>query len=432
MNQSQNNSSAGGFDTRCLHAGYEQCEPTTMSRAVPIYQTTSYCFKDSDHAARLFSLEEFGNVYTRLMNPTTDVLEKRVASLEGGTAAVAFSSGMAAITAAITCLLKSGDELVSSTRLYGGTVTLFEHELPRQGIKVRWVDSDDPADFAAAITPQTKIIYGETIGNPALNVIDIAGLAAVADKHGLLLMIDNTTAGPALCRPLEHGAHVVVHSLTKYLGGHGTSIGGIVVDGGTFPWDAGRFPELVEPDASYHGMEFFKTFGNTAYAVKLRVGPLRNVGSCISPFNSFLILQGIETLPLRMERHCSNAMNVAELLARHPKVERVYYPGLKDHPTRALAAKYLPHGCSGLVGFEIVGGIKAGRRFIEALQLFSHLANIGDARSLAIHPASTTHQQLSEAELLAAGVTPSFIRLSIGLESIGDIIADLNQGLQQA
>ena len=431
MSQSQNQPNSG-FETRCLHAGYEHCEPTTMARAVPIYQTTSYCFKDSDHAARLFALEEFGNIYTRLMNPTTDVLEKRVASLEGGVAAVAFASGMAAITAAITCLLKTGDELIASTRLYGGTVTLFEHELPRYGIKVRWVDSDDPADFEKAITDKTKIIFDETIGNPALNVTDIAALAAVANRHGLLLMIDNTTASPALCRPIEHGAHVVIHSLTKYLGGHGTSIGGIVVDGGNYAWDNGRFAELIAPDASYHGVEFFKTFGSMAYAVKLRVGPLRNVGACISPFNAFLIIQGIETLPLRMERHCSNGQQVAQFLAAHPKVQRVYYPGLDSHATRAQARKYLPHGCSGLVGFEIAGGIDAGRRFVEALQLFSHLANIGDAKSLAIHPASTTHQQLKESELLAAGVTPNFIRLSIGIESLGDILADLTQALKSA
>jgi O-acetylhomoserine (thiol)-lyase len=421
-----------GFDTRCLHAGYQQAEATTGARAVPIYQTSSYCFKDTDHAARLFALQEFGNIYTRLMNPTTDVLEQRVASLEGGVAAVAFASGMAAITAALTTLLRQGDEIVSSTRLYGGTVTLFEHTLPRYGIKVNWVDSDDPADFDRAVTEKTKVLYVETVGNPALNVPDFEGLARVANKHGLVFMVDNTVASPALCRPIEHGAHIVVHSLTKYLGGHGTSIGGIVVDSGRYPWGEGKFPDLTEPDTSYHGVEFYKTFGAIAYAVKLRTGPLRNEGACLSPFNAFLILQGIETLPLRMERHSANAQAVAEFLVRHKKVSEVYYPGLPGHATQHLAEKYLPEGASGLVGFEIAGGVEAGKKFIEALQVFSHLANIGDAKSLAIHPASTTHQQLSEQELIAAGVTPSFIRLSIGIESIDDILEDLRQALEKA
>jgi O-acetylhomoserine (thiol)-lyase len=421
-----------GFDTRCLHAGYEQCDPTTGSRAVPIYQTTSYCFKDTAQAARLFALEEFGNIYTRLMNPTTDVLEKRVASLEGGTAAVAFASGMAAITAALTAILKQGDEIVSSSRLYGGTITLFSHDLPRMGIKVHMVDSDDPADFERAVTPQTKVLFAETIGNPALNVAEFRGLARVAEKHGLVFIVDNTAASPALCRPLEHGAHVVVHSLTKYLGGHGTSIGGIVVDGGAYPWGNGRFEELAKPDPSYHGIEFFKTFGAIAYAIKVRVGPLRDVGACLSPFNSFLILQGIETLPLRMERHSASGQAAAEFLVKHKKVAKVYYPGLADFPTRAQAKKYLAGGCSGLVGFEIKGGVAAGKKFIESLGVFSHLANIGDAKSLAIHPASTTHQQLSKPELLAAGVTPGFVRLSIGLETLADILGDLEQALKKA
>jgi O-acetylhomoserine (thiol)-lyase len=421
-----------GLATRCLHAGYEQPDPTTGARAVPIYQTSSYCFKDADHAARLFALQEAGNIYTRLSNPTTDVLERRVADLEGGTAAVAFASGMAAITGALTALLRQGDQIVASTRLYGGTVTLFTHELPRYGITVNWVDSDNPADFARAVTPAARVLYTETIGNPALNVADIEGLADVAEGEGLLLMIDNTAASPALCRPLEHGAHVVVHSLTKFLGGHGTSIGGLVVDGGTYDWTDGRFPDLVEPDASYHGVRFAETFGPTAFATRLRTGPLRNTGACLSPFNAFLILLGIETLTLRMERHAANAQAVAEYLEKHPKVKRVYYPGLASHATRPLAERYLPQGCGGLVGFEIAGGVAAGRRFIESLELFSHLANIGDAKSLAIHPASTTHQQLSESELLAAGVTPSFVRLSIGLENIEDILADLEQALAKA
>jgi len=421
-----------GFATRCLHAGYEQPEPTTGARAVPIYQTTSYCFKDTAHAARLFALEEFGNIYTRLMNPTNGVLEERIASLEGGSAAVAFASGMGAISAALTGVLKQGDEILSSTRLYGGTVTLFTHELPRYGITVNWVDSDDPAEFAKAITPKTKVLFVETIGNPALNVADFEGLSKVADEHQLLFMVDNTATTPALCRPIDYGVHVVIHSLTKYLGGHGNSIGGLVVDGGNYPWGNGRFPDLIEPDASYHGVEFYKTFGNIAYALRLRTGPLRNAGACLSPFNAFLVIQGVETLPLRMERHSSNARAVADFLVGHKKVEKVYYPGAKNHPTRALAEKYLPNGFGGLVGFEIVGGVEAGKRFIESLEVFSHLANIGDAKSLAIHPASTTHQQLSEEELLAAGVTPNFVRLSVGIESLDDILADLEQALSRA
>jgi O-acetylhomoserine (thiol)-lyase len=425
------NDKKSGLATRCLHAGYEQAEATTGARAVPIYQTSSYCFKDTEHAARLFALEEFGNIYTRLMNPTTDVLEQRVASLAGGIAAVAFASGMGAITAALQTLLTSGDEIVASTRLYGGTVTLFRHELPRWGIKVHWVDSDDPADFEAAVTDRTKVLYAETIGNPALDVADLDGLSRVAERHRLVFVVDNTMASPALCRPIEHGAHVVVHSLTKYLGGHGTSIGGIVVDSGRYPWGEGRFADLVEPDASYHGVEFYKTFGALAYAVKVRVGPLRNTGACLSPFNAFLILQGIETLPLRMERHSANGQAVAEFLAGHAKVGKVYYPGLPKHATHHLAETYLPDGTSGMVGFEIVGGVEAGKTFIESLEVFSHLANIGDAKSLAIHPASTTHQQLSEAELQAAGVTPSFIRLSVGIEDIDDILGDLRQAFEK-
>ncbi len=417
-----------GFDTKALHAGYTP-DPQTGARAVPIYQTTSYVFKDTDHAARLFSLQEFGNIYTRIMNPTTDVLEQRVAALEGGVAGLAFASGMAAITAAVNTLCTVGDEIVSTTRLYGGTVTLFTTTLSRQGIHTIWVDSDDPAAFAAAITPRTKMVFLETIGNPKLTIPDLAGIAEVAHARGVPVVIDNTSASPALCRPIEYGADIVMHSLTKYLGGHGNSIGGILVDSGKFPWDNGRFPEFTEPDPSYHGLPFFKTFGNLTFALRARVKILRDMGACLSPFNAFLILQGIETLSLRMARHSENALAVAEHLSRHPKVAWVLYPGLPSHPSYKAAQRYLPRGAGSLVGFGVKGGKEAGRKFINALKLFSHLANIGDARSLAIHPASTTHQQLSEEEQALAGVTPDFVRLSIGLETIEDILADLDQAL---
>jgi O-acetylhomoserine (thiol)-lyase len=417
-----------GFDTRALHAGYTP-DPQTGARAVPIYQTTSYVFKDTAHAARLFALEEAGNIYTRLMNPTTDVLEQRVAALEGGAAGLAFASGMAAITAAINTLAAVGDEVVATPRLYGGTVTLFGNTLARQGIRTVWVDSDDPAAFAAAITPRTKLVFLETIGNPKLTIPDLAGISAVAHARGVPVVVDNTTPSPALCRPIEHGVDIVVHSLTKYLGGHGSSIGGLIVDSGRFPWDSGRFSDFVEPDPSYHGLPFFKTFGNLAFAVRARVKTLRDTGACLSPFNAFLILQGVETLSLRMARHSENALAVARFLSKHPKAAWVLYPGLESHPSYALAQRYLPQGASSLVGFGVRGGKAAGRKFIESLKLFSHLANIGDARSLAIHPASTTHQQLSEEEQTLAGVTPDFIRLSIGIESREDILADLDQAL---
>ncbi|MBC7237244.1 MAG: O-acetylhomoserine aminocarboxypropyltransferase/cysteine synthase [Chloroflexi bacterium] len=416
-----------GFDTLALHAGYTPDE--TGARAVPIWQTTSYVFKDTAHAARLFALEEAGNIYTRIMNPTTAVLEQRVAALEGGVAGLAFASGMAAISAAILTLCTQGDEIVSTTRLYGGTVTLFSTTLPRMGIRTVWVEDDKPESFAAAIGERTKVVFLETIGNPKLTVPDLQAIAEVAHARGVPVMVDNTTASPALCRPIEHGADIVMHSLTKYLGGHGNSIGGILVDGGKFPWDNGRFPEFVEPDPSYHGLRFYSTFGDQTFAVRTRVRQLRDLGGCLSPFNAFLILQGIETLSLRMARHSENALAVARHLERHPKVSWVLYPGLPSHPTYDLAQRYLPKGASGLVGFGVQGGREAGRRFIESLRLFSHLANIGDARSLAIHPASTTHQQLSEEEQLAAGVTPDFVRLSIGIESIEDILADLDQAL---
>jgi O-acetylhomoserine (thiol)-lyase len=422
-----------GFDTRALHVGHTPDE--TGARAVPIWQTSSYVFKDTAHAARLFALEEPGNIYTRIMNPTTDVLEKRVASLEGGVAGLAFSSGMGAISAALLTLCAQGDEIVATSRLYGGTVTLLSATFPRMGIRTVYVDSDEPADFAAAITERTKAVYLETIGNPKLTIPDLQGIANVAHERGLPVIVDNTTASPALCRPIEHGCDIVVHSLTKYLDGHGNSIGGLLVDGGRFPWDSGRFPEFVEPDPSYHGLAFFKTFGPATFATRARVRLLRDLGACLSPFNAFLILQGIETLSLRMARHSENALAVARFLAKHPRVAWVLYPGLPSHPSHERAQRYLPQGCSGLVGFGIAsdsgpqGAAEGGRRFIESLKLFSHLANIGDARSLAIHPASTTHQQLSAEEQAAAGVTPDFIRLSVGIESLDDLLADLDQAL---
>jgi O-acetylhomoserine (thiol)-lyase len=420
-----------GFDTRALHAGHTP-DPATGARAVPIWQTTSYVFRDTAHAARLFALEEFGNIYTRIMNPTTDVLEQRVAALEGGAAGLAFSSGMAAISATILTLAREGDEILSTTRLYGGTVTLFTTTLPRMGIRVQYVDSDEADAFASRITDRTKAVFLETIGNPKLSIPDLAAIAEAAHARGVPVIVDNTTATPALCRPIEHGCDIVVHSLTKYLGGHGNSIGGLVVDSGRFPWDGGRFPEFVEPDPSYHGLEFYKTFGAVTFAIRARVRTLRDLGGCISPFNSFLILQGVETLGLRMARHSENALAVAKFLEKHKKVVWVLYPGLQSHPSYARAKRYLPDGASGLVGFGIKGGLEAGRRFIEALRLFSHLANIGDARSLAIHPASTTHQQLSQDEQRQAGVTPDFVRLSVGLETIDDILADLDQALAKA
>ena len=417
-----------GFDTLALHAGHTPDE--TGARAVPIWQTTSYVFKDTEHAARLFALEEPGNIYTRIMNPTTDVLEKRVAALEGGVGGLALSSGMAAISTALLTLCAQGDEIVSTTRLYGGTVTLLKDTLSRMGINTVWVDSDAPEAFAAAITHRTKVVYLETIGNPKLTIPDIEGIARVAHAAGVPVMIDNTTASPALCRPLEHGADIVVHSLTKYLGGHGNSIGGAIVDGGGFDWANGRFPDLVEPDPSYHGLKYVASFGDQAYIMRARVRVLRDMGACISPFNSFLILQGIETLSLRMARHSETALKVARFLESHPRVAWVLYPGLESHPSHALAERYLPDGASGLLGFGVKGGMAAGRRFIESLKLFSHLANIGDTHSLAIHPASTTHQQLDEEALRAAGVTPDFIRLSVGLETREDILADLDQALR--
>jgi len=418
--------------TLAVHAG-QTADPATGSRAVPIYQTTSYVFQDAGHAGRLFALQEAGNIYTRIMNPTTDVLEKRVAALEGGVAGLATASGQAAATLALTTLASSGDEIISTTSLYGGTYNLFHHTFPRLGITVRFVDADDFDGLRAAINEKTRAIYTETLGNPKLDVVDIEKLAGIAHENGLPLVIDNTSASPALVRPIEWGADIVVNSATKFLGGHGTSIGGVIVDGGNFDWKAsGRFKDFVEPDPSYHGLSYWETFGTLSFILKARVQGLRDTGAALSPFNAFLILQGIETLHLRLERHSQNALAVAEHLEQHPGVEWVNYPGLKSSPYKERADKYLPSGQGGLVAFGIKGGYEAGKKLIDALELFSLVANIGDAKSLVIHPASTTHQQLSEEEQASTGVTPGLVRLSVGIEDIRDILADLDQAIEQA
>jgi O-acetylhomoserine (thiol)-lyase len=417
-----------GFATLALHGG-QQPDPTTGSRAVPIYQTTSYVFQDTDHAARLFALAEPGNIYTRIMNPTNDVLEQRITLLEGGVGALAFASGQAAETTAILNIAGAGDNIVSSTSLYGGTYNLFHYTLPKLGISVRFVNPDNPDNFSAAVDERTRAIYIESIGNPKLDVPDIRAIADVAHAHGLPLLVDNTVPTPYLLRPFEHGADVVIHSGTKFIGGHGTAIAGLLVDGGTFDWAAsGRFPGFTEPDPSYHGVKF-ADLGPPAYILKARVQLLRDMGACLSPFNAFLLLQGLETLPLRVERHATNALQVAKFLSEHKKVAWVNYPGLPNHPAHANAQRYLPHGQGALVGFGIAGGREAGRAFIDRLQLFSHLANIGDAKSLAIHPATTTHQQLTPEEQRETGVTDDYVRLSVGLEAIEDILADLDQAL---
>ncbi|MCS7259158.1 MAG: O-acetylhomoserine aminocarboxypropyltransferase/cysteine synthase [Anaerolineae bacterium] len=420
-----------GFTTRQLHAG-QVPDPTTGARAVPIYQTTSYVFRDTEHAARLFALQEMGNIYTRIMNPTTDVFERRMADLEGGVGALAASSGHAAQTMAILTLCQAGDHIVSASTLYGGTFNQFNYTFPRMGIEVTFVDPSDPENFRRAIRDNTKLLFGETLGNPRINVFPFEAVAAIAREHRIPLMIDNTFATPYLCRPIEWGANIVVHSATKFIGGHGTSIGGVIIDAGNFDWaGSGRFPNFTTPDESYHGL-VYATLGAPAFILKARVQILRDIGACQSPFNSFLFLQGLETLSLRMERHVRNAQAVAEFLEDHPRVSWVTYPGLKSHPDYALAQKYLPKGAGAVLGFGIKGGLEAGRRFIENLQLFSHLANVGDAKSLAIHPASTTHSQLSPEEQRSAGVTPDFIRLSIGIEDIEDILWDLDQALAKA
>ncbi len=418
-----------GFDTIALHGG-QRPDVATGARAVPIYQTTSYVFRDTTHAANLFALKEFGNIYTRIMNPTWAVLEERVAALEGGVGALATASGQAAETLAVLNIARAGEQIVSSASLYGGTYNLFHYTLPKMGIEATFVDPSEPGDFRKAITPKTRLIFAETLGNPKNDMLDIEAVARVAHDAGIPLVIDNTVATPYLCRPFEWGADIIVHSLTKFLGGHGTSIGGIIVDSGKFDWANGKFRELVEPDPTYHNLKFVETFGNLAYILKARVQLLRDLGPALSPFNAFQILQGIETLSLRMQRHCDNALKVAQFLEDHPAVTWVNYPGLPSHPTRALAKKYLQHGFGAIVGFGIKGGSQAGIKFINAVKLLSHLANIGDAKSLVIHPASTTHQQLTPAEQLETGVTEDFIRLSIGLETIEDIIADIDQALQ--
>ncbi|MCY9527782.1 MULTISPECIES: homocysteine synthase [Paenibacillus] len=419
-----------GLETLAVHAGQE-VDPTTLSRAVPLYQTTSYAFKDTDHAADLFALKEFGNIYTRLMNPTTDVFEKRVAALEGGAAALATASGQAAITYAILNIAGAGDEIVSATSLYGGTYNLFSTTLAKLGITVRFVDSSDPENFRKAITSKTKALYAEVIGNPRGDVLDIEAVADIAHDHGIPLIVDNTFPSPFLLRPLEHGADIVVHSATKFIGGHGTSIGGVIVDGGKFNWAANdKFPGLTEPDPSYHGVVYTDAVGPIAYIIKARVQLLRDMGAAISPFNAFLLLQGLETLHLRMERHSENALKVAQFLEAHEGVQSVSYSGLSSHPSYELAQKYLPKGQGAILTFEIKGGIEAGRQVINHVKLFSHLANVGDSKSLIIHPASTTHQQLSEDEQIAAGVNPGLIRLSIGTESIDDILFDLDQAIR--
>ncbi|TVY09063.1 homocysteine synthase [Paenibacillus cremeus] len=418
------------LETLAVHAGQE-LDPTTLSRAVPLYQTTSYGFRDSEHAANLFALKEFGNIYSRIMNPTTDVFEKRVAALEGGLAALATASGQAAITYSILNIAEAGDEIVSSASLYGGTYNLFAITLPKLGIKVHFVDPSDPDNFRQAITPKTKAVYAESIGNPRGDVLDIAAVASIAHDHGVPLIIDNTFPSPYLCRPIEHGADIVVHSATKFIGGHGTSIGGVIVDGGRFDWSAsGKFAGLTTPDPSYHGVVYTEAVGPVAYIIKARVQLLRDMGASISPFNSFLLLQGLETLHLRMERHSSNALKVAQFLEQHPDVASVNYAGLPSHPSYDLAQKYLSKGQGAILTFEIKGGVDAGRKVIDAVQLFSHLANVGDSKSLIIHPASTTHQQLTEQEQVAVGVTPGMIRLSIGTEAIDDIIHDLDQAIR--
>ncbi len=420
------------FDTLALHAG-QQADAATKSRAVPIYQTSSYVFDSAEHARKLFALEESGNIYTRLMNPTSDVLEQRVAALEGGVGALAASSGQAAITLAILNIASAGDEVVSSSSLYGGTYNLFHYTFSKLGVQVKFVDASDPESFRRAITPKTRCLYVETIGNPRLDVPDFEQLAAIAHSAGIPLIVDNTLASPALCRPIEWGADIVVHSLTKFIGGHGTSIGGIIVDSGKFDWKAsGRFSCLSEPDPSYHGLVYTEAVGAMAYIIKARVQLMRDLGSCLSPFNSFLLLQGAETLSLRMERHSQNADKVARWLAGNPMVAWVSYPALPDHPSHQLAKKYLPSGSGAILGFGIKGGMSAGVKFIEACKLLSHLANVGDAKSLVIHPASTTHQQLSTEERAAAGVSDDFIRLSVGIEDVDDIIADIAQALEAA
>jgi len=425
-----------GLATIALHGG-QVPDPTTGSRAVPIYQTTSYVFKDTAHAANLFALKEFGNIYTRIMNPTTDVFEQRVAQIEGGTGALAVASGQAADTLALLAITRVGDEIVSANNLYGGSYQLFHHIFPRLGRTVKFVESTRPEEFRKAITPKTRAIYAETIGNPKLDVPDFEALAKIAHYAGIPFIVDNTV-GVGLVRPIDYGADILIISATKFIGGHGTSIGGVIVDAGKFNWGNGKFPEFIEPDPSYHGLKFWDVFGdfpglgNIAFIIKVRVQWLRDVGACLSPFNSFLFLQGLETLPLRQSRHSENALAIARFLKNHSAVTWVNYPGLEEHPSHKLAQKYLKGSSGAIIGFGIKGGLEAGRKFINSVKLLSHLANIGDAKSLVIHPASTTHQQLTAEEQKTTGVTEDFIRLSIGLEDVEDIKEDINQALHHA
>lgn len=419
----------------CLHAG-QVPDPATNSRAVPIYQTTSYVFNDTEHAARLFGLQEFGNIYSRIMNPTNDVLEKRIAALEGGSGAMAVASGQSAETLAILNIASAGDNIVSSTSLYGGTYNLMHYTLPKMGISTKFVEQNDPENFRKAIDDKTKLVYVETIGNPRVDIPDFEAISKIAHEAGVPLMVDNTLASPYLCRPFEHGADIVIHSCTKFIGGHGTTIGGIIVEKGDFPWDNGKFPEMTEADPSYHGLKFHETFGpmNLSYILKARTQGLRDIGPCMSPFNAFLILQGLETLHLRMERHSENAQAVAEFLESHNKVSWVNYTGLESHPSYQLGRKYLSNGCGAILGFGIRGNSpdeqkENGIKIVNQVKLFSHLANVGDSKSLIIHPSSTTHQQLTPEEQVSSGVTPDFIRLSVGTEDIDDLINDLKQAL---
>jgi O-acetylhomoserine (thiol)-lyase len=417
------------LETLALHAGH-QPDRETLSRAVPIYQTTSYVFKDTEHAADLFALKQFGNIYTRLMNPTTDVLEKRLAALEGGVGGLGLSSGQSAIYVSIFNICKSGQHIVSSKSLYGGTYTLFSQTFPKLGIETTFVDPREPDNFAKAIKPETRLIYIESVGNPKNDILQYEKIADIAHDHGLPVICDNTVMTPILFRPIDYGIDIVVHSCTKFIGGHGTSIGGIIVDSGKFNWANGRYPELTEPDPSYHGIKYVETFAQMAYIIKARTQFLRDMGSCMSPFNAFLFLQGLETIHLRMPRHSENALALAQWLEKQDTVNWVNYPGLKSHPDYKLAQKYLPKGRGAILGFGIKGGRQAGIKFINSVKLASHLANIGDSKTLVIHPASTTHQQLTEEEQLAAGVTNDYIRVSVGTENINDIIADFEQALK--
>lgn len=419
-----------GFDTLSLHAG-QIPDAATGSRAVPIYQTTSYVFDSAEHAASLFNLQTFGNVYSRLSNPTVAVLEERIAALEGGRAAVATGSGMAAQMIALLNVCEAGDQIVAAKTLYGGTHTQLSVNFKKLGIETVFVDASDPKNFARAITPKTKALYAETLGNPSLNVLDIEAVAAIGNQAGVPLFIDNTFASPYLCQPFKWGTAISIHSATKFIGGHGTTMGGVIIESGKFPWDNGRFPSMTEPSPGYHGVRFFETFGDFGFTMKCRMEGMRTFGPVLSPFNAFLLLQGVETLSLRMDRHCSNALSVAKHLQQHPKVAWVNYPGLADHPDHALAKKYLPRGAGAVLTFGVKGGAAAGQTFIENVQFLSHLANIGDAKSLVIHPASTTHRQLSEEQQIAAGVPPDLIRLSVGLETLDDIIWDIEQALDK-